>query len=103
MKTMLVGALLLALAWATPGEARGRGGGSRGGGGGHSHSGGGYSRGSGSSRSSGNSTHVGGYTKRNGTYVAPHNRTAPDGSKRNNWSTKGNANPYTGKSGTKKP
>src|SRR5437764_245341 len=46
--------------------------------------------------------HVGGYTTRSGTYVAPHYRSAPDSSKANNWSTKGNANPYTGKAGTKK-
>src|SRR5438094_838732 len=44
---------------------------------------------------------VRGYTKKDGTYVAPHNRSAPDGSKANNWSTKGNLNPYTGAVGTK--
>ena len=48
------------------------------------------------------SVRVGGYTKRDGAYVAPHQRTAPDGSKMNNWSTKGNINPYTGKQGTKR-
>ena len=37
----------------------------------------------------------------NGTYVAPHYRTSPDRSRLNNWSTKGNYNPYTGKSGTR--
>ena len=45
---------------------------------------------------------VNGYTKKNGTYVAPHYRTAPDSKKSNNWSTKGNVNPITGKKGTKK-
>jgi hypothetical protein len=45
--------------------------------------------------------HVSGYTTKNGTQVAPHYRSAPDGSKANNWSTKGNANPFTGKVGTK--
>lgn len=46
---------------------------------------------------------VRGYTKRNGTYVAPHHRTNPDTTKLNNWSTKGNMNPYTGKEGTIDP
>jgi len=43
------------------------------------------------------------YTKKDGTYVAPHHRSAPDGLKGNNWSTKGNTNPYTGKPGSKDP
>jgi hypothetical protein len=47
--------------------------------------------------------HVHGYTTKNGTYVAPHYRSSPDSSKLNNWSTKGNINPYTGKAGTKDP
>ncbi len=49
------------------------------------------------------STYVKGYTKKDGTYVAPHHRSAPDGNKNNNWSTQGNTNPYTGKSGTQAP
>ena len=44
---------------------------------------------------------VRGYTKKDGTYVPPHRSTDPDGSKSNNWSQKGNINPYTGKEGTK--
>ena len=51
----------------------------------------------------GSPTHVNGYFKRNGTYVAPHMRTAPNGTRFDNWSTKGNVNPYTGKAGTKDP
>jgi hypothetical protein len=47
--------------------------------------------------------HVKGYTKKDGTYVAPHSRTAPDKSKSNNWSSKGNVNPETGKKGTVDP
>lgn len=47
--------------------------------------------------------HVRGYVTRNGTYVAPHYRSAPDHNPFNNWSTRGNVNPYTGKSGTKDP
>ncbi len=47
------------------------------------------------------STSVGGYTTKNGTYVSPHQRSTPDSNPKNNWSTKGNVNPYTGKKGTK--
>lgn len=43
--------------------------------------------------------YVKGYTKSNGTYVAPHYRSAPDSTINNNWSTEGNVNPYTGKEG----
>lgn len=46
--------------------------------------------------------HVRGYYKSNGTYVAPHYRSDPDGSAWNNWSTSGNINPYTGKRGTRR-
>ena len=45
--------------------------------------------------------HVKGYTKKNGTHVAPYHRTDKNHTKRDNWSTKGNVNPYTGKKGTK--
>lgn len=54
-----------------------------------------------SSGSSGGTVHVNGYTRKDGTYVAPHERTAPNSTKNDNWSTKGNVNPYTGKAGTK--
>ncbi len=43
------------------------------------------------------------YTKKSGAYVTPHRKTNPDKSKFNNYSTKGNYNPYTGKKGTKDP
>lgn len=46
---------------------------------------------------------VKGYVKRDGTYVAPHYRTQPDNNPYNNYSTKGNINPYTGKTGTVSP
>jgi hypothetical protein len=49
---------------------------------------------------SGGHVSVSGYTKRDGTYVQPHMRTAPDGIKTNNFSYQGNVNPYTGKVGT---
>lgn len=48
-------------------------------------------------------TYVHGYTKKDGTYVAPHYRSTADGNPYNNWSTKGNVNPYTGQAGTKDP
>lgn len=47
--------------------------------------------------------HVNGYTKPDGTYVAPHERTAPNSTINDNYSTKGNVNPYTGKAGTVNP
>lgn len=43
--------------------------------------------------------YVKGYTKSNGTYVAPHYRSSPDSTVRNNYSYKGNNNPYTGETG----
>lgn len=46
---------------------------------------------------------VKGYTRKDGTYVAPYHRTSPDSDKSNNYSSKGNINPYTGKEGTKDP
>ena len=45
--------------------------------------------------------YVNGYYKSNGTYVAPHYRTAPNNNVYDNWSTYPNYNPYTGKQGTK--
>jgi hypothetical protein len=57
----------------------------------------------GGSRGMGGSVRVRPYTRKDGTYVGPHFRTRPDSSKSNNWSTKGNINPYTGKPGTKNP
>lgn len=43
--------------------------------------------------------HVRGHFRSNGTYVAPHYRSNPDGSSYNNWSYSGNYNPYTGAQG----
>lgn len=57
----------------------------------------------GTAQSNGSSTHVRSYTKKDGTYVAPHQRSAPNHTKTDNYSTKGNVNPYTGKPGTKDP
>lgn len=46
---------------------------------------------------------VRGYTTRRGTYVAPSHRTSPDHTRTNNWSSRPNVNPYTGRVGTKNP
>ena len=50
----------------------------------------------------GNSVRVKGYTRSNGTYVAPHYRSRSNNTKKDNYSTYGNTNPYTGTTGTKK-
>jgi hypothetical protein len=46
-------------------------------------------------------TYVHGYYRKNGTYVKPHYRSDRDSNFSNNWSTKGNTNPITGKKGYK--
>ena len=43
---------------------------------------------------------VSGYSRKDGTYVAPYERTNRDGARNNNWTTEGNTNPNTGKEGT---
>lgn len=65
---------------------------------GGSHHGGAIGPGTGSNYSS---NHVNGYVKKDGTYVAPHERSTSDKKFDNNWSTKGNDNPTTGKDGTR--
>jgi hypothetical protein len=42
---------------------------------------------------------VSGYTNRYGTYVQPYMRTRSDGNFYNNWSTRGNINPFNGRRG----
>jgi len=49
------------------------------------------------------STYVKGHVRKDGTYVAPHVRTTPNQTKLDNYSTRGNYNPYTGKQGTVDP
>ena len=44
---------------------------------------------------------VKGYIKKDGTYVAPHRQTNSNSTQKDNWSSKPNVNPYTGKKGTK--
>lgn len=46
---------------------------------------------------------VDGYTRKDGTYVQPYTRSTPNKSYNDNYSVRGNTNPYTGKSGTKSP
>lgn len=46
---------------------------------------------------------VKGYTTKKGTYVAPHLKSSPNKSRFDNFSTKGNINPFTGKKGTVNP
>lgn len=73
------------------------------GGGGHGggHSGSHHTSSAGSAHGSSHS--VSGYTRKDGTYVAPSHATNPNGTRSDNWSTKGNVNPHTGKEGTKEP
>ncbi|ENU80608.1 hypothetical protein F975_01662 [Acinetobacter sp. ANC 3789] len=46
-------------------------------------------------------TRVSGYTKKNGTYVASYEKSHNNSTQLDNFDTKGNVNPYTGKDGTK--
>lgn len=57
-------------------------------------------RGTGSKSSS---TQVRGHTTKSGQYVAPHRRTTPDKTQKNNYSAKGNVNPNNGKVGKRSP
>lgn len=47
--------------------------------------------------------YVNGYYRNNGAYVEPHYRSSPNNTVYDNWSTKGNTNPYTGQEGTRNP
>jgi hypothetical protein len=44
-----------------------------------------------------------GYVTRRGTYVAPHHATNPNHTRVDNWSSRPNINPYTGKRGYRDP
>lgn len=47
---------------------------------------------------------VKGYFKKStSTYVIPHHKTSPNKTRLDNFSTKGNTNPYTGKKGSASP
>lgn len=45
-------------------------------------------------------TTVSGYFKNNGTYVQPHVRSSKNNTNHDNWSTRGNSNPFTGNTGS---
>lgn len=86
-QTIFVTALVAVTGFSTPSFGKG--------GGGHSGS-------SSYSSSSSYADHsVSSYVRGNGTYVAPSHTTNPNSTRSNNYSTKGNVNPYTGKEGTK--
>lgn len=44
--------------------------------------------------------YVNGYYRKDGTYVQPYTRSSPDKTVTNNYSYRGNTNPYTGQTGT---
>lgn len=46
---------------------------------------------------------VKGSVSKTGVYKPPHFKTSPNTTKIDNWSTKGNVNPFTGKQGTVDP
>ena len=46
---------------------------------------------------------VSGYTSSSGTYVNPYRATNSNATRQDNYSTKGNVDPWTGKPGTKSP
>lgn len=48
-------------------------------------------------------TWVDGYTRSDGTYVAGHYRSDANSTRYDNYSTRGNTNPYTGQPGYKSP
>lgn len=45
--------------------------------------------------------YVHGYYRRDGSYVQSYHRSDANGTTSDNWSTRGNVNPYTGKYGTR--
>ena len=47
--------------------------------------------------------YVSGYTRKDGAYVNGYTRSSPDSSYNNNYSVRGNTNPYTGAHGTDSP
>ena len=46
--------------------------------------------------------YVEGYYRSDGTYVAPHYRSSPNQYRYDNYSARGNTNPYTGERGTQR-
>jgi hypothetical protein len=95
MKKLSIVFLAVTVLLAGPALARGGGGHS---GGGHSSS---YHSSSRSPRVSGGEHYVRSYTRKNGTAVSGHYQTNPNQTRNDNYSTRGNINPHTGKLGTK--
>ena len=50
-----------------------------------------------------NSNYVAPHMRSNGSYVEGHYRSDPNDTKLDNWTTKGNTNPYTGQACTRNP
>jgi hypothetical protein len=50
-----------------------------------------------------NDHYVSGYTNNRGTYVEPHYQTNPNGTRLDNYETRGNYNPHNGTYGTRNP
>ena len=88
----LAAVLITIIVWTCPGLVHARGLGSYGY---HSNN---YYRSYGTG-SNPHSFRVRGYSRRNGTYVAPYHRTAPNRTRNDNYGTRGNYNPWTGKVG----
>ncbi|TWB42607.1 hypothetical protein [Nitrospirillum pindoramense] len=88
----LFAAALCGLVFSSTAEARG--GGHDGGHGGHH----GHAR---SHRSYSHDHYVRPHVTKRGTYVHGHMQTNPNKTRNDNYSTKGNVNPYTGQAGTK--
>ena len=63
----------------------------------------GYGSGTYGTGSNPNSNSVDGYTRRDGTYVQPYQRTNPNNTQLDNYGTRGNTNPYSGQTGTSSP
>jgi hypothetical protein len=100
IRLALIAASVIALGCTTA-EARGGGHG----GGSHSYGSRSYSHSyrsySSSSRSHSGDHYVHGYTRRDGAYVHGYHATNPNHTRNDNYSTRGNVNPYTGTAGTK--
>ena len=84
--TAAVALLAAVIAWTAPADARGSGSG----------------RISSGRSSSGGVHSTRSYTTKSGKTVRAYKATNPNGTQRDNFSAKGNVNPYTGKRGTKK-
>lgn len=93
-RTFLIVAILVSLMFTCLGEALARGG-SRGGG---------FRMGRyGFKGFSSRSVPVRPHFRYNGSFVMPHFRTSPNATIKDNWSTRPNVNPFTGKLGTRNP